>query len=307
MEESLAKVLSFIVLIVLGQAMRRFGILKPEAFSAISGLVQYVTLPAVILYNLNGISIAGELLIIAFLGLATNIVLFLWAMFLGSREKTQSMKDFVRMNVGGYSVGPFAVPYMQAFYPTTGVLTVCMFDVGSCFMSAGGTYAILSGSRSRKSLLGTLKEIGGKLLRSGPLDAFLIVILLSIFSLKIPESVMTCVKVAATANTFLCMIMIGEAIELFMSLSQFLKILKILMLRWGACLLMSVGCFFLLPFDEETRKALAMVCLSPIPAISVAYTAKLGCDIALGANINSLSVAASVVFMSVALVIFGAL
>ena len=50
-----------------------------------------------------------------------------------------------------------------------------------------------------------------------------------------------------------------------------------------------------------------MVCLSPIPAISVAYTAKLGCDIALGANINSLSVAASVVFMSVALVIFGAL
>ena len=49
MDNSFAKVLSFAAFIVLGWILRRVGILKPEAFSAISGLVLNVTIPAVII------------------------------------------------------------------------------------------------------------------------------------------------------------------------------------------------------------------------------------------------------------------
>lgn len=306
MEESIAKVLSFIVFIALGQALRRFGILKPETFGAISGLVMNVTLPAVIIANLNGLRIAGDLLYAALFGFFTNVVLLAWAMLLTVREKDPAMRNFKLLNMGGYSVGPFAVPYMQAFYPTTGVLTACMFDVGNVFMSGGGTYAIIAGTRQKTSLSQTLKTIGLKLIHSGPLVTFLFVIFMSIFSLKLPDGVVTCAKVAAGANTFLCMIMVGEAIEFEMSSSKFLQLLKILGLRWIMCITLSAGAYFLLPLEPEMRTALALICLSPIPAMNLIFTAKLGCDISLGANLNSMNVACSVAAMSIALVLLGA-
>lgn len=306
MEESLAKVLSFIVFIALGQALRRFGILRPETFGAISGLVMNVTLPSVIIANLNGLRVAGDLLYVAIFGFCTNLVLFVWAKLLTMREKDPMMRDFKLLNLGGYSVGPFAVPYMQAFYPTTGVLTACMFDVGNVFMSGGGTYALIAGTREKTTLAQTLKTIGAKLIHSGPLITFLFVIFMSIFSLKLPDGVVTCAKVAAGANTFLCMIMVGEAIEFEMSFSKFLMLLRILALRWIVCIALSLAAYHLLPFETEMLTALALICLSPIPAMNLIFTSKLGCDISLGANLNSLNVATSVIAMSVALVFLGA-
>lgn len=56
MADSFAKVMSLAIFIVLGYVLRRFNILKEEAFAAISALVMNVTLPCVILTNLNGTS-----------------------------------------------------------------------------------------------------------------------------------------------------------------------------------------------------------------------------------------------------------
>ena len=60
MEDSFAKVMSLAVFIVLGYLLRRFNILKDQAFAAISALVMNVTLPCVILTNLNGVRIEGN-------------------------------------------------------------------------------------------------------------------------------------------------------------------------------------------------------------------------------------------------------
>lgn len=49
MEDSFAKVMSLAAFIVLGHLLRRFNILKDQAFAAISALVMNVTLPCVIL------------------------------------------------------------------------------------------------------------------------------------------------------------------------------------------------------------------------------------------------------------------
>ena len=60
MEDSFAKVMSLAAFIVLGHLLRRFNILKDQAFAAISALVMNVTLPCVILTNLNGVRIEGN-------------------------------------------------------------------------------------------------------------------------------------------------------------------------------------------------------------------------------------------------------
>lgn len=305
MDNSFAKVLSFAAFIVLGWILRRVGILKPEAFSAISGLVLNVTIPAVIITNLNGVRIEGVMLGVAALGLLSNLVLLAWALFLTRGIGDRDRRDFMRLNLGGYSVGPFALPYVQAFYPTTGLITTCMFDVGNVLMSGGGTYAVIAGTRVRMPFIKTIASIIGKLLRSGPLVTFAFVGILSAFSLRLPDAVITCTSVAAQANTFLCMIMIGESINLSMNAVKFGIIARMLAQRWIVCILIAIGFYFLLPFEEEVRRALTLTALSPIPAMSLIFTAKLGGDILMAANLSSLSVGCSIIGMSAALTLFG--
>ncbi|MDO4937830.1 MAG: AEC family transporter [Sutterellaceae bacterium] len=303
MEITLAKIAAFICFIALGAVLRRCGILKGEAFHAISGLVLYVTLPCIIITNLNGVKIEGTMLLIAGLGLATNLLFLLYAFVLTSREKDETYKDFSLLNFGGFSIGPMAVPFMQAFYPTTGLLTACMFDVGNVVMSAGGTYAIVVGRRQKGGLLAFFKTICGKLVRSGPLVAFALVVGMSSVGLKFPDAVTTVTQVGASANTFLCMIMIGESIDFSMSAKKYWAIVKLLLNRWVVCIVFALAAYWLLPFEGEVRTALMLVCFSPIPAMSLIYTAYINGDIAMAAGLSSLSVVFSLIAMS-AVVLF---
>ena len=167
MSESLPKIAAFIFFIWLGWFLRRREILKESAFHAVSGLVLYVTIPCIIITNLNGIKIEGIMLLIVFLGFLANVAMLGYAWFLTRKETDEKKRDFWRINMSGYSIGPLAVPYIQAFYPTTGLMTAFMFDVGNVIMSGGGTFAILAGSHEKqRSLLNVLKVIGGKMVRS---------------------------------------------------------------------------------------------------------------------------------------------
>ena len=206
MEDSFAKVMSLAAFIVLGHLLRRFNILKDQAFAAISALVMNVTLPCVILTNLNGVRIEGDMLLIAGLGLLTNIIFLVWGLFLSRNIADTQWRDFVRLNVGGYSVGPFAVPYVQSFFPTTGLMAICMFDVGNCVMAGGGTFAVIAGTRVKTTLWRTVKLVVSKLVRSGPLVTFAFVGLMSVLDMRLPDGVITSTAIGAHANTFLCMI-----------------------------------------------------------------------------------------------------
>lgn len=160
MSESLPKIAAFIFFIWLGWFLRRREILKESAFHAVSGLVLYVTIPCIIITNLNGIKIEGIMLLIVFLGFLANVAMLGYAWFLTRKETDEKKRDFWRINMCGYSIGPLAVPYIQAFYPTTGLMTAFMFDVGNVIMSGGGTFAILAGSHEKqRSLLNVLKVI----------------------------------------------------------------------------------------------------------------------------------------------------
>ena len=302
MSDSLAKIAAFVFFIWLGWFLRRRGILKESAFHAISGLVLYVTLPCIIITNLNGVKIEGIMLLIVLLGFLFNVLMLGYAWFLSRNETDVRRRDFCRINTGGFSVGPLAVPYIQAFYPTTGLMTAFMFDVGNAIMSAGGTFAILSGAHEKdRSFWKVLRSIARKMVRSGPLMTFAVVVSMSSLGLKFPEAVTTITKVGAQANTLLAMIMIGETIELSMSKEKFLTILRILGNRWLLCILFAIACAYFMPFEGEVRMAMVLVCLSPVPSMSLIYTMQLGCDVGMGANLNSLSVIISIFVMSLAL------
>ncbi|EHY30743.1 AEC family transporter [Sutterella parvirubra] len=305
MDTSTAKVLSFAIFIALGYVLRRTEILKSEAFHAISGLVMCVTLPCVVFVGLNGVSISGPMIWVAGLGFLSNVLLLLYARMLTMRHADADKKAFEHLNLCGFSIGPFAIPYIQAFFPGTGLLTALIFDVGNCVMSAGGTYAVVAAQKENTKWTEGVKLIASKLVRSGPTLAFVFMTILYLFGLTLPDAVITCAQVGASANTFLCMIMIGESVT-FASDPRILKrLFGLLGKRFVVQILLAAAFYYLLPFEHEVRVALALVALSPIPAMNLIYTAKLKGDIGLAANLNSMSVAVAIISMSVLIAFIG--
>lgn len=304
MEDSIAKILSFVVFIGLGWALRRFNILKQEAFHAISALVMCVTLPCVTAVGLNGLSIGLEHLAIALIGFTFNVVFLLIALGLTQKTKDPELRDFTRLNLCGFSIGPFAVPYVSTFLPPSGLLTTLLFDVGNAFMSAGGTYACIAGLREKTSPMKMVKVVLGRLVRSGPILAFVFMMVLCIAQLKLPEGVITACKVGASANTFLCMIMIGESINLSLTMKELFEILRILVVRLVIQIALAAFVWYCLPFAEEIRQAMVLVCFSPVPAMNLIYTNALKGDLSKAANLSSLSVALAIVSMSTVIQLF---
>ena len=91
------------------------------------------------------------------------------------------------------------------------------------------------------------------------------------------------------------MLMLGVGFHISGERSQLRSIVKILSVRYILAVAVSLGCFFLLPLNLETRQALAILAFSPIASAAPAFTEELGGDVGLSSAINSLSIVISLV------------
>lgn len=126
-------------------------------------------------------------------------------------------------------------------------------------------------------------------------------VVLCLLEIKLPEVVTTVTGFGAAANTFLCMIMIGESINLSVTFKDLLYILKILAVRLVIQVGLALFFWYCLPWDYDVRRALVLVAFAPVPAMNLIYTAALEGDLGKAANLNSLSVAMAIICMSTAI------
>lgn len=126
-------------------------------------------------------------------------------------------------------------------------------------------------------------------------------VVLCLLEIKLPEVVTTVTGFGAAANTFLCMIMIGESINLSVTFKDLLYILKILAVRLVIQVGLALFFWYCLPWDYDVRRAMVLVAFAPVPAMNLIYTAALEGDLGKAANLNSLSVAMAIICMSTAI------
>lgn len=168
----LLKALSFVLLIAAGFLLRRAGLFGERDYQILVRIVMNLTLPAAVITNFAGLELSGALLFVVLLGLLSNLALFglgWWR----SRSKPAGQRAFSMMNLPGYNIGTFAMPYMQSFLGHGGVVIACLFDTGNAIMCTGGSYALctaaIGGDGGRPRLRDTLK----KLFTSVPFDVYL--------------------------------------------------------------------------------------------------------------------------------------
>lgn len=290
----------FVAVIILGHVLRRTGFFKKEDFYLLSKIVMKITLPAALISSVAGREIAPSLLVLCLFGFGGS-VLYMTLMYLLNLHATKEKRAFEVLNISGYNIGTFTMPFVQSFLGPAGMLTTILFDTGNAFVCLGGSYSIASMIKRGGKF--DISLIGKTLLSSVPFDTYIVIMTLNLLHIEIPDIIVTFSDLLGNANPFLAMLMLGVGLNISGSREQFGFMAKILIFRYGIALLLAIGLFHLLPMELEYRQALAFLVFSPISAAVPAFSADLGEDFGLSSALNSISAVISIVCIVVTLVI----
>ncbi len=292
----LTRALSFVAIIVLGYILRRIHFFSAEHFGLISRIVMNITLPCAVIVNFSQMELKASLLAIIGIGVLCNLITA-GIGYLSAPKRRMQEKAFNMINLSGYNIGTFTMPYAQNFLGAEGVVCTCLFDVGNALLCTGGTYAIVSGMLNHEKRGGFLSSMKA-LLRSVPIWTYLIMLTLTAFHLQLPAPILTFAGLISPANGFLAMLAIGISIDLHFEKSQLFSILKLTGIRLAISAALSVAFFYLLPFSFSVRQTLAIIVFAPVSVLCPVFTKHIDGDVACAGTFNSLSIALSIFIMT---------
>ncbi len=304
MEQALLKAGSFVVVILLGYFLRRFGVFGPNAYQVMTKIALNVTLPAAVITSFAGLGERDNtLFLLVGIGFLLNVVMFLVG-FLVSRKKDKKDKAFYLLCCPGYSIGSFTLPFVQNFFGAFGVVGTCMFDIGNSMMCTGGSYTVaaaLTGDDAAKKI--DFRAALKRLFTSIPFVTYLLMLVLSLLDWRIPEPVVTLSSTIAAANGFAAMMMIGMMFKLELK-KEYLKAAGIvLLLRYSFAAAFSAFFYFCLPLPLEIRQILAVVSFGPLSALTPAFVEKLKGNAGLASVVSSASIIISIAIMTVLMMV----
>ena len=283
---------SFIAIIVLGYVLKRIGVFKEEDFGVLSKICIRITLPAAIITSFAGKEIDAGLLVLLFLGIGCG-VLYILLGFLLNRKSSKEQRAFEILNLPGYNIGCFTMPFAQSFLGPMGVIATSLFDSGNAFICLGGAFGVASAVKDGRGF--DFKRIIKALSRSVPFVTYLLMVAMNLLRLPVPGMVIECASIIGGANSFMAMFMIGVGFKLTLGdKSQTGQILKLLSIRYGVGTILALIFYFVLPFDIQVRQALVILAFSPIGSAVPPFTAELGGDVGLSSAINSMAIVISI-------------
>jgi len=132
---------SFIGIIVMGYLLKRIGFFKDNDFSILSKITIRITLPATIVTSFAGKQIDPAMLSLSFLAIGCGM-LYIVIGFLINRKHSTEQQAFGMLNLPGYNIGTFVIPFAQSFLGPLGVIAVSLFDTGNAVICLGGAYSL---------------------------------------------------------------------------------------------------------------------------------------------------------------------
>ncbi|MEG0257844.1 MAG: AEC family transporter, partial [Christensenella sp.] len=114
MLEILLKAVGLICIIVLGYVLKKVGFFKPKDYVLIAKITLNVTLPAAVITSFSQSNLDFSLIWLVVIGLACNLVM-VGLGYLTARKRDNTTKAFYMINMSGYNIGCFALPFIQSF------------------------------------------------------------------------------------------------------------------------------------------------------------------------------------------------
>ena len=283
---------SFIAVIALGYLLKRIGMFKQEDFTVLSKVAIRITLPCAIIISFSGKTIDPEMFALPLIALACGSF-YVAAGYLSHRDMPREQRAFAMLNMSGYNIGSFTIPFAQSFLGPMAVVAISIFDIGNAFVCLGGSYSLAcmvkAGSRF------SLKRVVRALLRSAPFVVYIMMMTLSLLHWVLPSFVLSVAEIGSNANAFAAMLMIGVGFKLQAKREQIMSLARMLAIRYGAAIVFALIFYFVTPFALEIRQTLVILAFAPIGASVPGFTGEMGGDVGLSSAFNSICMVISIV------------
>lgn len=298
----LIKAFGFVLIIIIGFLLKNKGICKREHGQFLSTIIMNITLPCSLLSSINNLNITSTLLIALVIGFISNVITNIVG-YISSKKETPMNKAITMINMSGYNIGTFTLPFVQSFFPASAVAYICLYDTGNALMCLGGTYTIASMVVSSNEKP-TIQSIVRKLFSSIPFCTYITLFFLSLLKISIPKQILSITSIAGNANAFLAMLMIGIMLELKLDLSEIKAIKKILFGRYTIAIISAIITYFLLPIDIIAKKMIILGLFAPVSGIAPVFSTKIGSKSPVPAAVNSLSIIISICILTSLILLF---
>lgn len=282
----------FVGIILLGYFLKRIGFFKNEDFTVLSKITIRITLPCTIITSFAGKSIDPAMLSLTAIAIGCGFV-YMTIGYIINRRNGSEQQAFEMLNLTGYNIGTFVIPFAQSFLGSLGVIAVSLFDTGNAVICLGGAYSLACMVKDGGGF--SFKRIGKALLTSVPFVCYVTMLLMNLLSLQVPQFVMSFAGIVGNANAFMAMLMIGVGFRLEKNGSQTKQILRMLAIRYGIATIFALIFYFVMPFALEVRQALVILAYSPIGSAVPGFTGEMKGDVGLSSALNSMAIVISIV------------
>ena len=300
MLDILIKAGCFIGIILLGFILRRVGFFKEGDFRILSKITLKITLPAAIVVSFSQIEVKFSMLSISLIALGCG-VLYMVIAFLMNLSRSKCQRAFEVLNLPGYNIGLFAMPFVGGFMGPIGSVTTSLFDTGNAFVCLGGSFGVASSINDGSGF--SPKRVLKALITSVPFMTYIVMIVLNLLNIGLPSPVISFADTIRGANTFMAMLMLGVGFKLETNSKQIWQIIKLVAVRYSVAAVLACIFYFAIPFELEIRQTLVLLAFSPIGAAVPAFTAEMKGDFGLSSAVNSICILCSIVFMTVLMLV----
>lgn len=291
---------SFVAIIFLGYFLKKIGFFKQEDFTILSRITIRITLPCAIITSFAGKEIDMSLLSLVLMAIGCGLLYIAIGFFI-NRKNSKEQQAFEMLNLPGYNIGTFVIPFAQSFLGPLGVIAVSLFDTGNAVICLGGAYSLATMVKDGDGF--SFKRILKALVKSVPFVCYVIMLLMNLLNLSVPEFILSVAKIGSDANAFMAMLMIGVGFKLSGDKSQLGTIAKLLSIRYGVAAILALIFYFVLPFDLEIRQALVILAVSPIGSAVPGFTGEMKGDVGLSSALNSIAMVISITITVVLLLV----
>ena len=178
MSTVLLKALSFILIILTGYILKKLLFRDPAPQRLLAFVLLNITLPATVIHAFGQFSRDTSLFFIVLLGFLCSFIPMM-IVYLASWRQRKEKRAFAMINVTGFNIGAFSLPFIQNFFGPGGMIVACLFDIGNAVMVTGGSFAFtstfLQTNPGEKQTAGTLLK---KFIGSVPFDTYMLMLLL---------------------------------------------------------------------------------------------------------------------------------
>lgn len=285
----------FLLMVILGYAMKKIGVLSKEDGVAMARVILNITLPCAILVSFRTFVFDLSYMLIPVISFAANW-LMLGIGFMMTRRATRDERIFYMLELPAYNIGNFTLPFISGILGSTGVVAACLFDMGNSAMCLGINFIVTALAIGADPGRGVVRSVL-TIFRKPSFDVYMIMLILSIFGIALPEPVFEFASMISPANGPMAMIMIGLMLEFSSDRSKLKEVVSVNALRLAIAAAIAVLFYLFAPLPHEIRKAVAITAFAPISSASPAFVSELKGDVELVGFASTVSIIISLILM----------